>query len=125
MRPALPIARSHNGASKPLPWQPALQYCADLDWGGHTDWLLPDVKALFSIVNGVRYEPAIDSAIFPNTPDTTAWSSTTQVGSPEKAWTAGFANPSVGGFGTAKSNHFAGDIVALATEEPRPRKVRW
>lgn len=65
-------------------WDNAVSYCDELTLGGHSDWRLPHKKELLSIVNLQRYNPAIDSSLFPNTKET-YWSST--IGDDnEQAW---------------------------------------
>jgi hypothetical protein len=39
-------------------WQSQLQYCAGLSLGGHSDWRLPNIKELASIVDPTRVNPA-------------------------------------------------------------------
>jgi len=58
-------------------WEGALAYCEDLDLAGHSDWRLPDVKELLSIVDNTRYNPAIDTTVFPGTDSSHYWSSST------------------------------------------------
>jgi hypothetical protein len=41
-------------------WQEALFYCETLDFAGKTDWRLPDIRELQSIVDDTRYNPAIN-----------------------------------------------------------------
>lgn len=41
-------------------WQNALKYCEGLALAGHTDWRLPNVRELLSIVDYGRYDPSID-----------------------------------------------------------------
>jgi len=48
-------------------WESALAYCEDLNLGGHSDWRLPDIKELMSIVDNTRYNPAINTGAFPGT----------------------------------------------------------
>ncbi len=68
-------------------WEQALEHCNTSDWGGHSDWRLPSIKELQSIVDYGRYSPSIDSVNFPNTMvDDLYWSSTTKAGEPYKAW---------------------------------------
>jgi formylglycine-generating enzyme len=59
-------------------WRDALAFCANLEWGGHSDWRLPNQKELFSIVYERRYGPAIDTTAFPASPsESPTWSSST------------------------------------------------
>jgi len=60
-------------------WESALAYCEDLDLDGHSDWRLPNVKELRSIVDNSRYNPAIDTVVFPGTNAGWYWSSSTYV----------------------------------------------
>ena len=57
-------------------WEQALIYCEGLDIAGYTDWRLPNIKELWSIVGPEDYEPSIDTAYFPDT-FYDYWSSTT------------------------------------------------
>lgn len=52
-----------NGANDgSLGWCDALAFADDLDFGGHTDWRLPNIRELLSIVDHSRTVPAIDPA---------------------------------------------------------------
>lgn len=55
----------------------ALAYCESLSWGGYVDWHLPNVMELFSITDDHFNNPAIDRTVFPNSPNSLVWSSTT------------------------------------------------
>lgn len=44
--------------------------------GGHTDWRLPTVEELATIIERCREAPAINFNVFPNTPWTGFWTST-------------------------------------------------
>lgn len=41
-------------------WEDALAYCENLVFAGETDWRLPNIRELRSIVDYSRYQPAID-----------------------------------------------------------------
>jgi hypothetical protein len=75
-----------------MSWQAALAYCEGLDWGGRTDWHLPNVTELTSIVDDARSSPAIDPTVFPRTPSTSFWSSSSDSGSSIYAWLVGSAD---------------------------------
>jgi hypothetical protein len=45
-------------------WQDSLAYCEELELAGQTDWRLPDIKELQSIVDYTRHDPAIDPTAF-------------------------------------------------------------
>jgi hypothetical protein len=59
-------------------WQRALQYCEALEFAGHSDWRLPNVRELQSIVDYGRSMPSIDDGIF-EVETEWYWSSSTQV----------------------------------------------
>ena len=71
-----------------LTWQEALQYCEGLDLGGHTDWRLPNVKELQSIVDYGRFNPSIDPVF--NAESSWYWSSSSNVDETVHAWGVDF-----------------------------------
>ena len=79
-----------SGGATTMNWQAALAYCEGLDWGGHTDWRLPDVNELASLVDDSRSSPAIDPAAFPATPSSYFWSSSSYAASSSDAWGVSF-----------------------------------
>jgi len=56
-------------------WNDALEYCESLDLKSHTDWRLPNIRELNSIVDRHNRNPAIDLG-FDNTSSSEYWSST-------------------------------------------------
>jgi len=82
------------GSAANQTWESALACCEDLVLppGGHSDWRLPDVKELRSIVDNTRYNPAIDPAAFPGTVSSAYWSSSTgaSAAGTSSAWGVGF-----------------------------------
>jgi hypothetical protein len=62
-------------------WAGALSYAENLELAGHTDWYLPDVKELQSIVDYSRNNPALNTAFLEmSDPEGWFWSSTTYLG---------------------------------------------
>jgi len=74
-------------------WDAAIDWCNNLDFAGYTDWRLPNVKELQSIIDYGTHYPAIDITYFINTKSDPYWSSTTGDGDPdgsEFAWRVHF-----------------------------------
>jgi hypothetical protein len=71
-------------------WEDAITACEESALGGYSDWRLPNVKELRSIVNSGMYAPAAYDGYFPNTQSNSYWSSTTYVTSPDAAWRVNF-----------------------------------
>ena len=61
-------------------WLEALEYCENLTFGGNTDWRLPNINELISIMDYAKYSPA---TVFPDIDNITLWSSTSKT--PQKA----------------------------------------
>ncbi len=57
-------------------WYDTDTFCNDSDLAGYTDWRLPNVKEMLTIVDYALYSPAIDQTYFPNTDFSKYWSST-------------------------------------------------
>ena len=85
-------------------------------FAGHTDWRIPNVNELQSIVNYETFNPAVGTAFNTGcaasctvttcscTQSTTYWSSTTDANSPLYAWTVYFSDGNV--FSFSKSGNF-------------------
>jgi hypothetical protein len=65
-------------------WQNALLRCEGLELAGHTDWRLPDIRELQSIVDDSRSNPSIDSVFSSGTER--YWTGTTDASTPGEAW---------------------------------------
>jgi hypothetical protein len=85
------------GQADRVPWEEARAFCEDASWGGHDDWVLPDVYQLHSLVDYSTTSPAIDRSVFQNSPSLVAentdewwiecqWSSTDVAGSSNAVW---------------------------------------
>ena len=60
-------------------WEEAVLDCWGLVFAGYSDWRLPSLKELHSIVDYTYYDPAIDTLFFPYTELDYYWSSTTNI----------------------------------------------
>jgi hypothetical protein len=76
-------------------WQGTIDRCEALSLGGYTDWRLPNLNELKSIVDRTKSTPAIVSG-FTNTSSSSYWSSTTGVGYSNDAWGVYFNDGDVG-----------------------------
>jgi hypothetical protein len=85
-------------------WCEALRFCNELQFAGHGDWRMPNVRELQSLVNygidgrsSIMLDPVFGSQPF----DSLYWTSTSFQFNPERAWnvnfTSGNINPSVKG----------------------------
>jgi hypothetical protein len=82
--------------SSPMTWDDAIDNCEALDYAGHTDWRLPNIKELMSIVDYEVYSPAINQTYFPNAQSGVYWSGTTYADWTDGAWDVGFGDGYVG-----------------------------
>ena len=75
-------------------WETALSYCEGLTLGGKTDWRLPNIKELSSIVDYTKSTFTIDDAFSTllNSSSIDYWSSTTYMSSTSIKWAVSFYN---------------------------------
>jgi len=71
--------------------QGAINTCEALELGGHTDWRLPNINELKSIIVDTKVAPSIDGA-FQNTTSNSYWSATTNAANTGNAWVVNFSN---------------------------------
>ncbi|MEK6201632.1 MAG: DUF1566 domain-containing protein [Desulfobulbaceae bacterium] len=80
-----------NDDARPRNWQDALAYCEKLSLDSKSDWRLPNIRELKSIVDDGRYYPAIDPAF--SCQPSSYWSATTVTDDPgTSAWHVHFGN---------------------------------
>jgi hypothetical protein len=76
-------------------WSDAILYCEVSEQDGFSDWRLPSVKELMTLVDPTVMNPAIDGNAFPGTPAEPFWTSSPFVGDPSRAWAVDFTDGSV------------------------------
>ncbi len=78
-----------TGPTSTQTWEQALAYCEGLSLGGFTDWRMPNIKELKSLVDYSRFRPSINT----NCMDTSwafYWSSTSDAANKTSAWGVSF-----------------------------------
>ncbi|MFC1488583.1 DUF1566 domain-containing protein [Thermodesulfobacteriota bacterium] len=93
----------------PMNWESALTYCEGLSLPGgqdaYNDWRLPNRNELQSLGDYNKYNPAIDTVVFPGMVEDCYWSSTTSGGNDTEAWTWDLWDSGVGRDGKSHSNY--------------------
>ena len=80
------------GSPQAFSWGGALSRAASSTYAGYKDWRLPNSKELESLVEEQCFGPAINIAVFPNTPVTYIWASSPMVAYDwGEAWYVDFA----------------------------------
>ena len=85
-------------------WVQALSYCPTLTLVGYSDWRLPSVIELESIVDLGQPSPSINGTYFPSTPPKYFWSATQDASSPSQAWFVDFRTGTTYFSGVSGSN---------------------
>ena len=75
-----------TGTATTYTWDAALALANDKTFAGHTDWRLPDIKELASLVAEDRYDPAINSTIFPAISSDHIWSGSPYAYEGDSSW---------------------------------------
>jgi len=82
-----------------MTWQAALDYVKTLNTGGHTDWRLPNVEELRSLVGYTQANPSLPPGHpFTNVETSGYWSSTTYAYRTGYAWYVSFGSGGVYGY---------------------------
>ena len=88
-----------GGVNVVVNWVDALNTAAATDFANFSDWRLPNVNELRSIVSSTCHSPSINTTFFPNTISSAYWTSTPSAEDSRNAWRVAFS------FGS--SNHFS------------------
>jgi hypothetical protein len=87
-----------TGSATSGTWESALSYCENFFLGGRSDWRLPNINELKSLVDFSKYNPAINATYFPNTVSVYYWSATTYAGITTYAWGVYFGSGVANGY---------------------------
>jgi hypothetical protein len=85
-----------SGAAQTFAWQGALQHAQGHSFAGYSDWRLPNINELSSLVEERCYGPSINTTLFPNTPSECFWSSSPSTDYSDGAWGVRFDSGIVG-----------------------------
>jgi len=90
------VGNNCTGTRTQYTWQQALQQADTSTAAGYSDWRLPNVRELASLLESACFNPAINLRVFPNTPNDPFWSSSPYVGHASYAWVVFFNSGIVG-----------------------------
>jgi len=80
-------------------------------FAGQSDWRVPNIRELQTIVDRSVISPAIDKVAFPNTPASNFWSASAYAGNSFQAWYVYFYDGLAGYYSGYKSNAFQVRLV--------------
>ncbi len=81
-----------TGTASTYTWENALTYCEGLTFAERSNWRLPNINELKSIIDYSTYNPAINGTYFPETTPLSYWSSSIDVLFTAYAWDVRFIN---------------------------------
>ena len=87
-------ASCQTGSAQTFTWADALAHADASAFAGYTDWRLPNVRELSSLVEDCRVLPSINTNRFPNTPSPSFWSGSPNALYSFAAWVVDFSNGS-------------------------------
>ncbi len=79
-----------TGSITSYTWLQALDLAYTEDFAGFADWRIPNQKELRTLVVRNCYSPSINEIVFPNTPNSSYWSSSPVAASNTRSWVTSF-----------------------------------
>ena len=95
---------NRSAMSEKLTYEESEKFCANLKAGKYTDWRIPTLKELSSIVDYTRYDPAILDG-FSSGGSVYYWSSTPYQGDTDKMWGINFKSGATDANGKNYTRH--------------------
>ncbi len=71
-------------------WEQAVNYCDELTLGNNSNWRLPEVKELETLLDKNRFAPTINRQYFSDTLSAFFWTASTDKDQTDQAWIVGF-----------------------------------
>jgi hypothetical protein len=93
-----------SGAAATYEWGEALKAANGFRFAGFSDWRLPNKNELESLIEEACSSPAVNAAVFPDTPSSYFWSSSPYAASANGAWSVDF------GFGAVNASVKTGKL---------------
>ena len=78
-----------------MTWNDGIDNCNALNYAGYADWRLPNAAELATLFDYAKYNPAIDTAFFPNTKSANYLTSTTYKNNTANCEILNFTAPSI------------------------------
>jgi hypothetical protein len=95
-----------TGSAITYNWGSAINYCEGLTLGGSSDWRLPNINELRSLVDYSKStSPSINTNFFPSSISTRYWASSTYALNTSSAWVISFSSGSITGDSNTKTSN--------------------
>ncbi len=104
-----------TGPASTYTWDQAVALTGTVPFAGQSDWRLPNIRELQTIVDRTVINPAINGVVFPNTPNSGSWSSSPWVGSASYPWLVDFSTGATPNYAASRGSSLAVRLVRGAS----------